>query len=884
MTEIPRSDKSMQIPELLAPAGSPEAFRAAVAAGADAIYLSGKRFGARRFAANFSDDEIEEAVRYAHTYCVRVYVTVNTLIHDRELPAVSEYLIWLYSIGVDAVLVQDAGIATLARDLVPGLVLHASTQMTIHNTGGVRWAAEHGFSRVVLARELDVEEIRVIAEETKDTGIGLEVFAHGALCYSYSGQCLLSSEIGGRSGNRGMCAQPCRKPFTLVTGAADTYGRAEGVREIPTKDQYLLSPKDLCTYPRLPELVSAPIASLKIEGRMKSPEYVAIVVSTYRRALDAIAAGFWQPSDTAIRDLLLAFNRGFSTGYLFCQKHEQLMGRDAPDNRGLLVGKVTRYDKTQSLASICPLIPLVPVPGDGLLFRSRNPAEECGFALNTRPVEKNGEFVVRVPKPVREGSEVFITSSLDLETRARQILAKPSRELRRLLPVDLHILVRENGSITFDGSVVRPDGSAVTVAYTPDLILSQARSRPLTAEMLEQQMKKAGGTPFVIRHLTLTYQGDRFAPVAEINRIRREFLAAALEQLVASFRPDTHEVRHAQRRWQEANAKNATPGSHPGAVPRQIRLAVYVDSLEGVREAAAAGVATICFEPDLMVPRPDCSSQTRIFSPHLLLAQALEICQSAGAELVWKFPRITRDPYLAVVLVEIPAIEASGITRCIVENTGTAAAVRATGAGIRIAGSIGLNVFNHAAVMALSPLFESVTLSPELSRDEIACLTSCLAEKGPAPACSLIVQGTSEAMITEDCLQRLRQPCGAGDHGRNTAIRPFLGIRDETGHIFPVLTDGGCRTRIGNASETCLIDYLPSLCRAGISEGILDARGRTPAYIRAIAGLYTNAVTWTNAHPDARDGHPFLTSQKDRVKKISLGGITTGHFLRGLKE
>ena len=222
--------KERNLPELLAPAGSPQAFRAAMAAGADAVYLSGKRFGARSYAQNFTDKEIADAVVTAHTRGARVYVAVNTLIHDRELASVGEYLIWLYSIGVDAVLVQDIGVAALARSIVPDLPLHASTQMTIHTADGVRFAADQGFSRVVLARELSLDEVQGIGRETANLGIGLEVFVHGALCYCYSGQCLLSSVIGGRSGNRGMCAQPCRKPYTMVTGVPDAYGRPVSCR------------------------------------------------------------------------------------------------------------------------------------------------------------------------------------------------------------------------------------------------------------------------------------------------------------------------------------------------------------------------------------------------------------------------------------------------------------------------------------------------------------------------------------------------------------------------------------------------------------------------------------------------------------------------------
>jgi putative protease len=236
MQQHPEILKKRHLPELLAPAGSPEAFHAAVAAGADAIYLSGKRFGARKYAMNFTDDELKDAIDFAHRRDVRVYVTINTLIHDQELDDVLEYLLWLYSIGTDAVLIQDLGIAALARKIVPLLPLHASTQMTIHSAEGVRWAAEQGFSRVVLARELTIEEIEDISQATKESAIGLEAFAHGALCYCYSGQCLLSSLIGGRSGNRGMCAQPCRKPYSMITADTDYYGRPSGIRELPSTD------------------------------------------------------------------------------------------------------------------------------------------------------------------------------------------------------------------------------------------------------------------------------------------------------------------------------------------------------------------------------------------------------------------------------------------------------------------------------------------------------------------------------------------------------------------------------------------------------------------------------------------------------------------------
>ena len=278
-----------------------------------------------------------EAVDFAHGRGVRIYAAVNTLVHDREIPDAARYLIFLESLGVDAVLVQDPGLAALAHEVVPGLSLHASTQMTIHNRAGLEWAARLGLKRVVLARELPLEVVEAMGERGKELGIGLEIFAHGALCYSYSGQCLLSSAIGGRSGNRGRCAQPCRKPYTLVRGEADEYGRPRRAAPVSLGDRYLLSTKDLSLYPYLDRVVRLPVAALKIEGRMRSAEYVATVTRIYRKALDAIAAGAWTPSPGDEEALALTFNRGFTGGCL-CEGREGMMGRDAPDHRGIPCG------------------------------------------------------------------------------------------------------------------------------------------------------------------------------------------------------------------------------------------------------------------------------------------------------------------------------------------------------------------------------------------------------------------------------------------------------------------------------------------------------------------------------------------------------------------
>jgi putative protease len=884
MLSVAKNPGKKVLPELLAPAGSPESLRAAIAAGADAIYLSGKRFGARKYAANFSRDEITGGIRLAHARGVRIYVTVNTLIHDRELEGVADKLVRLFAAGADAVLLQDPAVASLAREIVPDLPLHASTQMTIHNTEGVLWAAEQGFSRVVLARELTLTEIRTIAEKTRHTGIGLEVFIHGALCYSYSGQCLLSSVIGGRSGNRGMCAQPCRKPYTLVTGDRDEYGRPVRTRDLPSSGNYLLSPKDLCTYRHLPELAASPVVSLKIEGRMKSPEYVAVVVSTYRRALDAIAAGAWKPVPEAERDLLLAFNRGFTSGYLFGDRHGTLMARTAPDNRGICIGTVTTHDSRSGTVTVRLNGTLLPATGDGLLFM--DPAkghEDWGFLLNNAPVAgSRGTITFSVPRPVAPGSSVYITFSRELEARARQTILHPPPDLVHRVPVDISISVDARGHISMEGRLESGAGKEVRVTYRPDLCLVPARSRPLSGDQLEAQLRKSGDTPFVIRDCSMTYNGTLFAPVAELNRMRREFLLRAEEALLASSIPSEEDAARSRRRLAAAfpeHPATAAAGRDSGTTTPLI-LTVYTDMPEAVSMALEEGCTSICFEPAFMLPRHTCRKGTEgdIRSFRLSVTKAMTLCRNAGARFILKLPRITRDNYLAAVLPEIEVLHKDGLAACMVENPGAAHAIRTLLPGMALSGAAGLNIFNHRSACRFSPPFRSLTLSPELSRDECRDLVRAAQSEGCSASFALIVQGTSEAMVTEDCLLEPVQHCIARGDDRDHA---FFGIRDGTGHIFPLRTDGECRTRIGNAVETCLVDHLPAIRKAGISEVVIDARGRTGAYAGAMTRIYRDAMSRDDA--GTRPGDQ-IGLQKERIKTLAYGGITTGHFLRGLKE
>ena len=395
----------MNIPELLAPVGSSEHLKTAILSGASSIYLSGEEFGARKYAENFNLAEIREAVKYAHFYNVKVYVTVNILIKEHELKKVSEYVLELYKMGVDAVLVQDIGLVRIIHENIPDLPIHASTQMNIHNIEGIDWACRHGIKRIVLPRETKLNELSELVNHAHSLNMEVEIFAHGALCYSYSGHCLLSSFQGGRSGNRGTCAQPCREQYELnINKSKDILPKTEG--------RYLLSPRDLSLYEHLNEIVKLGVDSLKIEGRMRSNDYVATVVSNYRQRLNGLKHDNTsriinkkienntrikkgkkgknthkkeaknredirelkqrekERNKKSLEELELVFNREFTTGHLIPKNNPKIMNRRKPGHNGLLIGEIHRYNKETGEIHIALKDDLVTIPekGDGILI------------------------------------------------------------------------------------------------------------------------------------------------------------------------------------------------------------------------------------------------------------------------------------------------------------------------------------------------------------------------------------------------------------------------------------------------------------------------------------------------------------------------------------
>ena len=492
--------------ENLAPAGNREALERAVAAGADAVYLGYAAFSARAGAGNFDEAGLREAVRFAHLHHVRVHVTVNTLVKDSELDSVMDVLRLLNEVRVDAVLVQDLGVLTLARTCFPDLPVHASTQMAIHNAAGVRWCRRMGMTRAVLARDCSLKEIALAAGE----GLEIEVFGHGAQCVAVSGQCLFSSMIGGRSGNRGRCAQPCRLQYTYRGETAAW-----------------LSPRDVCLRDHLPELARAGACSVKLEGRLKRPEYVATVAASYRKGIDSLQEGAFRRADDAeMEGLLQIFQRGgLMNGYAMGAQDAGVICADRVNHGGVEVGRIEAL--TGGMARLRLIRPLA--DGDGLQIRGDHEDAEMIYAGHDLPAGEVAVLRLRPDMRVKRGDQVWrLTSSTQLEAARAMSIAT--------IPCDMTLVALPGEPLTLTVT----DGQSTAVA-TGDVVTS-AQKRALTEEDARKNLGKTGDTPFSLQHLTV-FTENAFVPVSALNAVRREALTLLADQRAADFaRADGREL------------------------------------------------------------------------------------------------------------------------------------------------------------------------------------------------------------------------------------------------------------------------------------------------------------------------------------------------------
>lgn len=486
----------MKRPELLAPAGNMESLKAAIAAGCDAVYLSGKMYGARAFANNFSDEELVDATNLCHLYGVKVYVTVNTLIYDNEVDSFINYIEFIHGAGVDAVIMQDLGMIDLIRKIFPNLEIHASTQTHIHNLEGTKLMEELGVKRVVLARETPIELIKEIKD---NTNIELEIFIHGALCISYSGQCLMSSLIGGRSGNRGTCAQCCRQPYDLIKD-----GKKINI------DKYLLSTKDLNTIYNIDKLIDIGVDSLKIEGRMKRPEYVYTVVSLYRKAIDSyLNKGVIDIDDNDIKELKKIFNRNFTKGFIFHENNNNFINSYRPNHMGIEIGKVIDNKNNCAIIKLTDELNI----NDGV----RIVDNDIGFIVTNMYKNKikvksaNKGDIISIPlkDKIKISSTVLKTTDYNQIIKINELI-----NIGKKIPIDVNISIDRKIKLEIS------DGRNKVVVNSNELEL--ALNRATTKEEIIKQFVKLGNTVYKVNSIDIKYNNNLFIPIKLLNELRRE--------------------------------------------------------------------------------------------------------------------------------------------------------------------------------------------------------------------------------------------------------------------------------------------------------------------------------------------------------------------------
>jgi len=852
--------ENKQMVELLAPVGSNEALKAAIQNGADAIYMGGKLFSARQYAQNFTNEELIEAVNYAHLYGARVYVAVNTLVDNSELPELMDYLYTLYSANVDAIIVQDIGVIKAIRHLIPDMEIHASTQMTIHNSAGVRFLEELGLGRVVLAREVSLNNIELIGEHSK---LPLETFIHGALCVSYSGQCLMSSMIGGRSGNRGRCAQPCRLNYTLVNKKNEEL-----------QIGHLLSPRDLKMIEHLPLLVKAGIVSLKIEGRMKRSEYVATVIRNYRQALDHFyyLSKQGKTEDYAVspqshKDLAQIFNRDFTTGYFLEKPGPQLMSYQRPNNRGLMMGRVTAFDPLTREVTL-ELTESVRV-GDGydiwVTRGGRTAGEIKELIQNGRIVERveQGKATFRINEgQPRVGDRVFKTLDAGLVELARHSYLTPQGIIKYPLEVKLKVQLNEPAQLT------ATDEQGRKVEVIGSFAAEKAQKHPLTQETVTKQLVRLGNTIFFLQKLELDMEPDLMVPVSELNNLRRDMVDRLVDLRLAPYLRKTV----AQNKYTAKVAelvKSLSPNLYDknNKAQQEVRLAVQVGDLASLRAAVKSGASIVYFGGE--------SYRGQQGITPVQWDEVVSYCQSHRVEAVLIIPRLFHEEQADEIKNMLERSQRTGITAILAGNAGTIQLCREIGIQ-RIYGDYTLNVFNDLTIEQLQEKgLQRITLSPELNLEQLKKLHS---RRGIDLEC--LIHGQFPLMITEQCT--VGNVLGKGNLERGCPMpckdRGF-GLKDRLNMVFPIECDENCRMHVFNPKTLSLLDRLPDLLQVKIGVLRIDGRREDEHWVRKVVALYRQEL---DRFKEQGAGYRVNSEIKEELAKLSPAGLTAGHYYRGV--
>lgn len=845
----------IQRPELLAPAGSWEALVAAIQNGADAVYLGGKLFNARQSAHNFDNDELARAVEYAHIRGVKIHVTVNIILANQELEEALSFLHFLHNIGVDAAIVQDLGLARLARETIPELSIHASTQMTVHNKPGVQLMQQAGFDRIVLAREMGLDEISQIK---RDTGAELEVFIHGALCVCYSGQCLMSSMIGGRSGNRGRCAQPCRLQYQLV----DEQGRQ--LADPTQVGEYLLSPRDINTSAHIPQLIAAGINSFKIEGRMKRPEYVATVIRIYRNLIDRALEDTqnYRVEEKEQRELAQIFNRDFSPGYFLGNPGQELMSYKRPNNRGVRLGRVKGFNHQNKTVEVLLEEPLR--VGDGIEVwvteGGRSGIEVNSILVKGKSVEAAtpGTLVgLAIPGKIRPGDRVFKTHDAELMERARETFTS-ARETRKL-PLEFWLRARVGEPMYM--RVVDEEGFS-SDGYS-DEVGQEALKRPLTQEYLTEQLNRLGNTPFALGKLEVDLVGNVMLPVREINELRRKVLTD-LEQKRAKA---TRKPGVAEHLFQQRLTGALKGMRKEETVEHEPLLAVNVTDITSLQAAVSYGANIVYFGGE--------SYRAKGIITEKELEQGVEFCHKNGVSLVLNSPRILHDAELKRFTNFLERTAQLPLNGILVGNLGLLKVVRDF-TDKPVIGDYPLNIFNNSTLLYLKEQGVSrAVLSPELTLKQI----QDVAEKATLPL-EVLVQGALPLMNTKYC------PVGSVLGGFSTGKKcggpchnQTCGLKDRMGLVFPIEVDQYCRMHLFNAKDLCVIEDVFNILAAGIGVLRIEAKQANHEYVARTVNHYHQAIV--RYQHGVRDEYKDKEAKED-LADLSVAGITKGHYFRGV--
>ena len=863
MTGTATTESIRKLPELLAPAGDWDCARAAVENGADAIYFGLEKFNARMRADNFTRADLPKLMEFLHRRGVCGYVTLNTLVFENELADAEKYLRTMISAGVDAVIVQDAGICRLIRRLSPDFPIHASTQMTITSAAGVEFARELGCSLVVLARECSIKEIEKIqggdpsSPVTRHPSLPREIFIHGALCIAYSGQCLTSEALGGRSANRGECAQACRMPYDLVSDG----------KLVPLGDRkYLLSPQDLAGLEVLPELIRAGVASLKIEGRLKSPEYVANITRIYRNALDQLSEGrvtrVPNPKKVGLADLAppnerydmeMAFSRGLHTGWFGGTNNQQLVHARFGKKRGVYLGDVARV--LRDGVTIRLEGPLK--PGDGVVFDAGKPEEneEGGRVYEVRTVkgEAQNQRVhrdTRHPSPVtltfghgdidfsrvHVGDKLWKTSDPELDRRLRQSFEGEAPKFQRPIEIEVHgVAGRPLTLIAHDefGNVAKVESS---------MPLAKAETQPLTTERLREQLGRLGGTPFKLGELKNNLSGEVLLPVSELNRLRRE-VAAELER--QRTQPKRWKLNDYSSRGNEAHSSIPFSQSLLTSAATNSELIALVRNVPQLEAALQCGVTTIYCEFEDPKKYREAVGAVRAHRPSTLNPLARRSgAETAQPSTIFVAPPRIFKPGEDWTLEQVRSCNADGY---LVRNYDHLKFF----AHDRRIGDYSLNVANRLAADYFKNIFglERVTTSYDLNFQQLEALLQAASPEWFEVTihqhmpmfhmeycvfCAFLSNGTD--------FRNCGRPCDVHD----------VRLRDRVGAEHPLKADAGCRNTVFNSLAQTGAEYVSRMMELGVRHFRVEFLNETPdqvtqtisKYRRLLRGEITGTQLW----------------------------------------